>query len=119
MSEYEHIKGLIKLIPQLENEDMEAYFQRATGIKVEPEGFYDNIYDLIWDYDLSEKFIIIDGSIYKFLKYKDIDEFNYCDVEAMGNGEYCFSACFYNGGTCLSEVLEDAIKEHKRLEARA
>lgn len=120
MSNYEHIKGRIKKIPRLENESNKDYFERATGMNFQKYSYIpDTITEALYDNDLQKKYTTIRGDIYKFIEYKDIDNFDYCDITKLGNGEYAFSTCFYNGGASLSEVLEDAILEFERLEARA
>lgn len=110
MSEYEHIKGVIEKIPKLENETVDAYFERATGCKDFERNHYDSIDDLIFDNNLDKKYIGLNSEIYKFLAYKNTGCFDYCDLTKLTEDKYSFSTCFYNGGTCLSEVLEDELK---------
>lgn len=114
MSDYEHIKGRIKRIPQDIDETMEQYFERVTGCTDYNKNYYDNLTDLIWDNNLDEKFIVLNRELYQFLDYKNItDYFDFCDITPITEDEFSFSTCFYNGGACLSEVLEDEFKRNR------
>lgn len=110
MSEYEHIEGVIEKIPRLDEENIDDYFERATGCKCENKDWYDSLSDMIWDNNLNRRFIVLNDEIYQFLRYQEIDNFDYCEITQLKEDRYQFSTCFYNGGACLSEVLEDELK---------
>lgn len=108
MSENECIRGIIELVPRQENEEDKEYFERVTGQNYKKYD-YDpsSLMEAIWDNDLGEQFIEIHNSIYKFIEYKELDPYgNFCNITSLPNGQIQFHTMFYNGGTCLQEMLE-------------
>ena len=61
---------------------------------------------------LFEKYIVTENSIFEIIK--DERQKDYCNIsyisEKNDNDEYEFVMQFYDGGTCLSEMLEHALK---------
>ena len=112
MSEHETLKGTLKLRPRLKNEIDEDYFKRITGCewteyKYDPE----NINDAIGYHSLHDKFIEVDDQIYEIIELQDIMFGCFCDITKDGDKIH-FITSFYNGGTCLSEMLEEAIQKN-------
>lgn len=64
--------------------------------------------------DSSDKFIILEEELYEFIEHEELEDENFF-MKLMPNsdGTISFIGQFYNGGTCLSEMLEDAFKELK------
>lgn len=55
------------------------------------------------------KFFIIDNNVYQMLHHREITE----DFDVFWfepDGDIQFAVEFYNGGTCLEEVMEDGVK---------
>lgn len=60
-----------------------------------------------------EKYFIIDEEVWEVIEHIEADD---SDIDIMipnEDGTITFVQQFYNGGTCLSEVIEDGIKKIK------
>lgn len=64
----------------------------------------------LWDKDNMYR---VDGKVYKLVEHIDIenDIFKFWKND---DGSISFVAEFYNGGTCLSEIIEEGVREVKR-----
>ena len=51
-----------------------------------------------------------DGKVYEIIEDNCLDDCEGTIITDIGNGEFTFVSNFYNGGTCLYECLEDALK---------
>ena len=117
MSEMQKFVGKFQLRPRLENESDKDYFERVTGCNYQR---YDNfvphdIEEAIHDNDLTHHdiqfgrkgYLCLENSMYEFIEIEERDVCeNYCYLEKIDDGTYRFDAQFYNGGTCLSEMIE-------------
>ena len=116
MSDYEKFKGEIELIPRNESESDKDYFERATN---KPYSYYFNgmrdcdcIYEAIYENNIYKDFVCIDNNIYKFNELKSLDPYgSYCNVQEIERGKYRFETMFYNGGTCLGEMLSSELEK--------
>lgn len=67
--------------------------------------YKDAFYGLTWH----NPYIITGDKIFKV--YDNLQESDFiCNINKSSNGDYTYTAQFYNGGTCLTEVLEDELK---------
>lgn len=106
MSDYENIKGIIRQKERIENEDDKIYFERVTG-----KEFQDELYESIWGNNLEEKFVNIGDILYEFIEYAEVEYAeSFINTETLTNGDIKFHTRFYNGGACLSDMLEDIIR---------
>ena len=48
-------------------------------------------------------------AVYQLYDHKQFDDFDIQEFLKLGNGDYEFITSFYNGGTCLGEVIGDFI----------
>lgn len=64
----------------------------------------------IEDY-LRDNDIQIINNIYYYVSVNDVETGDFCEVTKNEDGSYEVFTSFYNGGTCLSEVLEGALSE--------
>lgn len=68
------------------------------------EAYMDNIG---WDFPDSTKHIIVNDRIYEMTDHIKLDECeDLCKFWKNADGTISFAAEFYNGGTCLSELVE-------------
>jgi len=108
MSDYETHVGKVRKIKTVMGESFEdkckmLYFN--SGGKGE---YYDGI---LFD-EFYNKFIRIGEEIYKIYDNEEKECFDsFCELSENGDGTYSFSTMFYNGGTCLSEMLAEEIKK--------
>lgn len=109
MSETVHYKGKLAKVEILQNETIEDTCKRICekeGITELPEytsDFRECIFDTLYD-----KYIEIDGELYKFIENKEIGDFDIFDMHQNNDGTFDFDVMFYNGGCSLSEALETA-----------
>ena len=111
MSETVRIKGKIQKVERLENETDKEYFERVTKGKWQVHNYPPNSIDeAIYDNNLYRGYIEIDNSIYKFLEYKKVGPYRPFININKEEDIYTFDTCFYDGGTCLEEMLREKIK---------
>ena len=91
------------LTPKIKKEMLEAY----RGIKVSDDFLEDYFLDEFYD-----EYIQLQGQWYHVEDRVDSDTADhYCTVaKNKDDGTIGFAAKFYNGGTCLNEMLEDALR---------
>mgnify|MGYP006898699744 CR=1 FL=1 len=51
--------------------------------------------------------------LYQILEVEDIDSCYYVQVDKQDDDTYSFYATYYDGGTCLTECLEEGIENIK------
>lgn len=68
--------------------------------------FFDNCYD----FDMNDKFYVVKGNIYETIEDKEVD-YDAAFLKDNGDGTYDYFIEFYNGGTCLSECIEDELEK--------
>lgn len=122
MSDYERIKGKIRKI-DLQGLSVEEYAKRiveekglASEVGQGPYFYETNIEFLKWGDDWEEgQYVTIDDELYLIYDTCDLDpSSDYINVTPIGNDTYEFDTSFYNGGTYLTEMIEDGIKRLKR-----
>lgn len=56
----------------------------------------------------NEMYIYTKSILFKVFSVKNYEDYGYfCDVQKTDDNEYRFITQYYNGGTCLSEILEE------------
>ena len=58
------------------------------------------------------KFYVVNGNIYETIEDKEVED-DASFLKDNGDGTYDYFMEFYNGGTCLSECLENELKKLK------
>lgn len=114
MSDYQHERGQIMPINRLENESDKDYTKNVFGDDFKEENWDedDGILDFIYASDLEDKYMFLNDTIYKILKIEDLDP--YGDVNILtqnSDGSLSFECRYYNGGTCLQEMIEEKLNE--------
>jgi len=62
--------------------------------------------------DFYEKYFIVDGTIYSLQDHTEGEpDGHFMNMRREPDGTINFVTQFYNGGTCLSEMVEDGISE--------
>lgn len=106
MSEMEYHEGTLK---ELDVDDIEKFCKEEVlnlmGAHFVLPEFIGSFKEYMQEYWGDDYFItnnrVFEISIHK--KSTDLDEIN--DVHYIGNKKYAFRFYFYNGGTCLEEML--------------
>lgn len=76
---------------------------------IEPKAYYDSALEQILD---MEYFVKIGGQAFKLENHENLGcGLDFSEVHKHEDGSYDFHALFYNGGTCLSGMLEYAMDE--------
>lgn len=109
MSDYQSNSGKIKLVEPKEGESFEQQCQRLwfeNGMKEEDysEG---ELFE-----EFHKKYIEVKDTVWEILEEKNEEEEDmFCTLHKNVDGTYSFYTRFYNGGTCMSEMIQDAIKQ--------
>ena len=105
MSCYETHRGVLK---KVDTENVRQYLFSLTNNKTAFDEDYD-IDEFIYDNSLENKYIVIKNGLYEWLEYecKYDEEDDFCDLKENQDKTISIHAQFYNGGTCLNEVLND------------
>lgn len=92
----------------LSSEECKKLIQQAYPNRTEP--LYDS-----WEADLVDEFwnsyVLLNGVLYH-IEDREIDESN-TFLTKINQNSYKYVSTFYNGGTCLSEQLENALNDEK------
>ena len=120
MSDIELHKGIIKKIDTegLSVEDwVKQYIDKyakenpnswiARHINDSEFDYKQEFLDITWD----QNYIITKNYIFK--AYDEMLYGDFVDIHKNANGTYSYRTQFYNGGTCLTEMLEEGLKEIK------
>ena len=121
MSETQKFIGKFQLRPRLENEADKDYFERITGCnyqryEYEPHDIEEAIHDndlTYYDIESGRKaYLYLENNIYEIIEIEEKDVCgDYCYIEKVDDNTFRFDAQFYNGGCCLSEMLEWGFKK--------
>lgn len=90
----------------LDNKTPEEYakqYMHDIG-KTELPSYYDNWVEYLLTYN-EYKFIMLKGKLYNISIENELDESDFCVIHKETDGFYSFATSFYDGGTCLEEVL--------------
>lgn len=112
MSETVGRKGKLILCKKYKDADeLEANLQEFwKSIPVEERGRYYKDVEEIEAYELEDNgYVVINGNcIYKVELDKDFDAYdNFVEITQIQDGVYEFITQFYNGSTCLKEMLQE------------
>jgi len=113
MSDYEAHRG--RLIPQfrLEDESDLNYLNRVAEQEVTEEEYndYDGIEETLSELDLYEDFFYVNGTLYKNVDHVEASPYHAQNLEGNDINGYSYFMMFYNGGTCLSEMIENGLNK--------
>ena len=110
MSDYEMHQGKIKKVEtDLSSEDFaKQEFIRLTGKDTIPN-YYDNFIEALRDE--SEEFYFVNSKIYRIENNELDDDSNIFQYKELEDTAIEYTLRFYNGGTCLSEQIEEIINK--------
>ena len=113
MSFTETIKGAFQKV-DLQGKSMQDYAKEiliARGKQPEPkEDYVEYLLDEYYD-----EYFICDNCLYKIIEQESLDSECYCKISSNDNKTFSFITSFYNGGTCLNEMLFDAIRAYPKV----
>lgn len=109
MSDYESHSGKVRLLYLNPGETFEEQCLRlwlASG-KEEKDYSKGELFS-----EFGEDYLKVGEQIWEILEHEDLgDEDMFCRLQDNGDGSFSFYTRFYNGGTCLTEMIEDEIKK--------
>lgn len=110
MSDYESHEGKIRKVIPREGENFQELCKRISlekGAK-EEDYYVGYLFDELYDIYVRGN----DETLYEVFDHSKRDpSASYCDFIDNGDGTFSFSTMFYNGGTCLSEMLGKKLKK--------
>lgn len=112
MSEYQRDKGALQVLStnpsdfekialtilKEEGYDVSEINENYKATECLNENFYE-------EYIVTKKFFV---KIINTTINLDIES-SFCDIENLGNGLYSFHTMYYNGGTCMSEMISSEL----------
>lgn len=118
MSETVGHKGKLKLCKKYKDADeLQANLKNFwQSVPIEERNINYKDVEEIDDYELEDNgYIVIDGNcIYKLELDKDFDAYdNFVEITQIQDGVYKFITQFYNGSTCLKEMLQEGFDKHQ------
>ena len=61
--------------------------------------------------DFGNKYFVVDEAVYEFIEHVESDDSDIYHAQKNQDGTITIITSFYNGGTCLPEVVEELIKK--------
>lgn len=109
-------KGKLNLIARLENETLENQCLRILNeLDIELEDYYENPIEQLKG-ELSDEFYVYNDNLYS-LYYKSIDtSYEIAEGDIREDGSIEFLTMYYNGGTCLHEMLDEVMDKINKQE---
>ena len=110
MSEEVHYKGKIKLVPKLENEDLEQQCYRIlkdSGIDELPS-YCDTWVEMMMD-EMYDEYVIHDTNLYEILFKKDVNQSDVFNAYELPDGTIGYEVAYYNGGCDFGEAIAIAL----------
>jgi hypothetical protein len=116
MSQTETHFGKLQKV-EIKNQTLEQWCEikcKEVG-ETKIESYYSSWQEQLMDCrEYYQKYFFIDGEAWEAVEHIESDDSNYIDVMIPNkDGTITFIQQFYNGGTCLSECIEDGIKRIK------
>lgn len=110
MSDQQRVTGTLRKLQFNDKFTMEQHCENIIkGAGREKESYHDTYVDAVAD-EFSDDYFFYKGQMYS-LEKKDEDPYeSFIEMEQMPDGNIKFHTSFYNGGTCLSEMLGDGLK---------
>lgn len=112
MSEQQTKKGKFKKVDLQGNTIEEWCEQQCVNLgridKLRYETWKEFFFDIYCD-----RFFIVNDELYEIIEIEDLYHNYYVQIDEQDDNTYSFYATYYDGGTCLTECLEDELKEIK------
>jgi hypothetical protein len=116
MSETKHQKGKLVPIARELGETVKSQIKSVLGndfieeLWHESDTASENANDQIYSNNLEDKYQFINLTLYEIKDFEDLDlDRDIAEISKNEDGSINFEFKYYNGGTCLSELLEENI----------
>lgn len=105
MSDYVRESGIIYRLGSVEQ--MEEFSKEKLG----NDELWAESYCRQLSIEESDKYVVANGELWEIKDYKRLDtEYDFCDLTLVEDGVK-FHAMYYNGGACLSEMIEESMEK--------
>jgi len=114
MSEWEHLKGVAKLVKFEDGENIEAFCKRYLEECGRGKREYHDSYKEAFEDEYCYEFVVVDDEIYDVravVEYEDNSDIS--KAERNDDGSIDIELKFYNGGIPFRAAFADAIRELK------
>lgn len=108
MSEQETKCGRIKEV-DLQGKSIEEWCENYCKERGRCKSDWETWTEFLFDIDY-EKYLIVDNRLFEIIEIESLDNSYYTRIDKQNNNTYTFYSTYYNGGTCLTECLEDELK---------
>ena len=112
MSQTEYHYGKLRKL-ELDDDEISNFFEQKCIAEGRDKLPYEGWFETYNYYISSEKYYKVNGFVYEIVEHEEIDDYYMSKLIPHEDGTYTFVMSFYNGGTCLSECIQDAIKDLK------
>lgn len=119
MSRTETHFGKLRKI-SLKDKTIEEFFQVKCNEKSidNIDKYYDTWKETYFDNVSYEKFIVIKDDIWEVFEHVECNEDDVDIITTNEDGTLSFIMQFYNGGTCLTEMLEEGLAEYLKCDKK-
>jgi len=112
MSETEsHVGTLRPVVKTNEAETTTEIIIRLLGdveLEENEEDLFEQLRDIDDNYD---KYFLHNGILWEVVENKELDGDDICEATMQPDGSIRYALQFYNGGTCFSEMMSDALDD--------
>lgn len=114
MSDYESHSGKLRIVEAKENENFEQLCKRLwiEESKNDDEFSEEFIESSLFD-DFYKKYVDVNGNVWEIVEHIELgeEEDMFCKLHDNKDGTFSFHTRFYNGGTCMSEMVTEALEK--------
>jgi len=95
------------------NTDLETFYkEKLKEIGITELRTYDNDWEDAFKCELGETYYVVKGQLWEVFEHKEEeDDEDIYKLTPNPDGTYSFIMKFYNGGTCLSECIEEELEK--------
>ena len=109
-----HIGKLRKIELKSDQSLEDFYKEKLKEIGITELRKYDNDWEDAFRDEFNEKYFIVNNIIWEAFEHEEKDDSNdIYELKSNPDGTLSFIMKFYNGGTCLSECIEEELEKLK------
>lgn len=108
MSEIEKHIGKLKKV-DLQGKSVEEWAKEQCDKRSILKSYHDT-YSEVLQYGVYNKFIFVEDYVFEVIDDQVDEDKDISHIEPIGDDTYFYIFNFYNGGTCFSEMAEDALR---------
>lgn len=121
MSSMESHVGKLRKVQRNEGQSIEDWCREKcedNGVPSMLPELYDSWQETLkYHLDFYETYFFIDGEVWEILDHRDLDDSDTYEMTPNPDGTISFIMRFYNGGTCLTECIEEGLKKLNKADA--